>query len=53
MALDDTIENAAQQAAGRPEEVAGEATDDEQLEAERRGDRAAAQVKKVGEDVVS
>ncbi|MGV8978936.1 MAG: CsbD family protein [Cellulomonas sp.] len=51
MGLDDKIANAAEHAKGTAKEAVGKATDNEQLEAEGRGDKAKAGVKKVGEDV--
>ena len=51
MALDDKIKNAAEQAAGKVKETAGQVTGNDRLEAEGRTDQAAAKAKKVGEDV--
>lgn len=51
MGIDDKIENAAQDAAGKVKEGAGKATDDERLEAEGKGDQASANVKQAGEKI--
>jgi len=51
MALGDKISNAAEQAAGKAKEAAGDAKGDDQLKAEGRNDQTAAKAKKVGEDV--
>jgi uncharacterized protein YjbJ (UPF0337 family) len=51
MGIDDKVENAAQDAAGKVKEGAGKATDDERLEAEGRGDQTAANVKQAGEKI--
>ncbi|RLK24841.1 CsbD-like protein [Micromonospora sp. M71_S20] len=51
MGIDDKIDNASEEAAGRLKEGAGRATDDEQLEAEGRADRTRANLKQAGEKV--
>ena len=51
MGLDDKIENAAQDLAGKGKEAVGKATDNERLEAEGDMDQAEAKVKKAGEDI--
>jgi uncharacterized protein YjbJ (UPF0337 family) len=51
MGLGDKIENAAQKAKGTAKEKAGEATDDDQLEAEGKVDKAKADVKQAGEKI--
>jgi uncharacterized protein YjbJ (UPF0337 family) len=51
MGIDDKIENTAQEATGKVKEGAGRATDDEQLEAEGKGDQARANLKQAGEKI--
>ncbi|MFC8848520.1 MULTISPECIES: CsbD family protein [unclassified Micromonospora] len=51
MGIDDKISNASEEAAGKLKEGAGRATDDEQLEAEGRGDQASANLKQAGEKI--
>lgn len=51
MGIDDKIGNASEEAAGKVKEGAGRATDDEQLEAEGRGDQARANMKQAGEKI--
>ncbi|MBT2551280.1 CsbD family protein [Arthrobacter sp. ISL-65] len=51
MGLDDKIENAAEKMGGKGKEAAGEATGDESLKAEGKGDQAASDVKQAGEKV--
>lgn len=51
MGLDDKIDNKAQEAAGKVKEGVGRATDDEQLEAEGRGDQASSNLKQAGEKI--
>ncbi|MGY4644103.1 CsbD family protein [Cellulomonas sp. URHB0016] len=51
MGLDDKVSNAAEEAKGKVKEGAGKATGDERLEAEGKGDQAAANIKQAGEDV--
>lgn len=49
MGLDDKIGNKAQEAAGKAKEKVGEATGNEELQAEGAGDQASAKVKQAGE----
>ncbi|MGC4773497.1 CsbD family protein [Micromonospora sp. DT44] len=49
--IDDKIGNASEEAAGKLKEGAGKAADDEQLEAEGRGNQASANMKQAGEKV--
>ena len=51
MGLDDKIRNAAEEAAGKVKEKAGDATDNEELEAEGKADQMKADVKQAGEKV--
>ncbi|GIJ10596.1 CsbD family protein [Micromonospora andamanensis] len=51
MGIDDKISNASEEATGKLKEGAGRATDDEQLEAEGRGDQTSANVKQAGEKI--
>jgi uncharacterized protein YjbJ (UPF0337 family) len=51
MGIDDKISNASEEAAGKIKEGAGRATDDEQLEAEGKGDQTSANVKQAGEKI--
>jgi uncharacterized protein YjbJ (UPF0337 family) len=51
MGLDDKIGNKAEEAAGKVKESAGKATDDEQLEAEGKGDQEKSNLKQAGEKV--
>ena len=51
MGLDDKIGNKADELKGQAKETTGKATDDEQLEAEGRGDQAGANLKQAGEKV--
>lgn len=51
MSTGDKIDNAAEGAKGSIKESVGKATDDEQLEAEGKGDQAVADVKKAGENI--
>ncbi len=51
MGMDDKAGNSAEQAKGKVKEGVGKATDNENMEAEGKGDQASAKVKKVGEDV--
>lgn len=51
MGVDDKIGNAAQKLAGKGKEAAGQASGDENLKAEGKGDQAAADVKQAGEKV--
>jgi uncharacterized protein YjbJ (UPF0337 family) len=49
MGDDDKVRNIAEELKGKGKEAAGKLTDDERLEAEGRGDQAAADVKQAGE----
>jgi uncharacterized protein YjbJ (UPF0337 family) len=49
MGLGDKIQNAAEDAKGKGKEQLGEAMDNEQMEAEGRGDQVKANVKQTGE----
>ncbi|MGS2615519.1 CsbD family protein [Micromonospora sp. LZ34] len=51
MGVDDKINNATENAAGKLKEGAGRATDDERLEAEGRNDQASANLKQAGEKI--
>ena len=51
MGAEDKAKNAAENASGKVKEVAGEATGNEQLEAEGRTDQAKADLKQAGEKV--
>ncbi|CAM3796602.1 CsbD family protein [Occultella aeris] len=51
MGVGDKISNAAEEAKGKVKEAAGDATDNERLQAEGKTDQAKANVKKAGEDV--
>ena len=51
MGIDDKISNASEEAAGKVKEAGGKATDNEQLEAEGKGDQASANVKQAGEKI--
>ena len=51
MGLDDKIENAGQNAAGKAKEATGKATGNERLEAEGKGDQVKADLKNAGEKV--
>jgi uncharacterized protein YjbJ (UPF0337 family) len=51
MGLDDKIENTSEKLGGKAKEAAGEATDDERLEAEGKMDQAKADLKQAGEKV--
>jgi uncharacterized protein YjbJ (UPF0337 family) len=51
MGLDDKIGNKAEEAGGEVKEHVGKATDNEQLEAEGKGDQASANVKQAGEKI--
>lgn len=51
MSLGDKIENAAEEAKGKAKEGVGNATGDESLKNEGRGDQASADVKKAGENI--
>jgi uncharacterized protein YjbJ (UPF0337 family) len=49
MTMGDRIKHAGQEAAGKVKEGAGKATGDQQMEAEGKGDQAAADVKQTGD----
>ena len=51
MGIDDKISNASEEAAGKVKEAGGKATDNEQLEAEGKGDQAKSDLKQAGEKV--
>jgi uncharacterized protein YjbJ (UPF0337 family) len=51
MGLDDKIGNKAEELKGKGKEHTGRATNDEQLEAEGKGDQAGANLKQAGEKV--
>jgi uncharacterized protein YjbJ (UPF0337 family) len=51
MGLDDKIDNAAEKLGGKGKEVAGEASGDESLKAEGKGDQVKADLKRAGEKV--
>ena len=51
MGIGDKIGNAADKAAGKAKESAGQATDDQSLEAEGKGDQTKADLKSAGEKV--
>lgn len=47
----DKIENAAEKAAGKAKEAVGDATDNERLQAEGKGDQVKADLKQAGENI--
>ncbi|MFE9692609.1 CsbD family protein [Micromonospora sp. NPDC005806] len=51
MGIDDKIDNASENTAGKIKEGVGRATDDERLEAEGRNEQASAKVKQAGEKI--
>lgn len=51
MGIGDDIKHNAEEFAGKVKEGIGEATDDESLEAEGKGDQLKAKAKKVGDDI--
>ncbi|MDQ3357552.1 MAG: CsbD family protein [Actinomycetota bacterium] len=51
MGIGDKIRNAFDKSKGKTKETTGEATDNERLEAEGRGDQTTANVKQAGENV--
>jgi uncharacterized protein YjbJ (UPF0337 family) len=51
MGLGDKIDNAAEKLGGKGKEAAGQATGDDRLEAEGRGDQVKADLKQAGEKV--
>ena len=51
MGNDDKLQNSAEDLKGKAKEAAGKLTDDEQLEAEGKGDQAKSDLKQAGEKV--
>jgi uncharacterized protein YjbJ (UPF0337 family) len=51
MGLDDKISNKAEEAEGKAKEGIGDATDDQSLQAEGKGDQAKSDMKQAGEKV--
>jgi len=51
MATEDKLNNKAEELEGRTKETVGKATDDEQLEAEGRTERASGSLKQAGEKI--
>ena len=51
MGIGDKMDNAFDEHKGKAKEAYGDATDDEQLEAEGKGDQASANIKQAGEKV--
>jgi len=51
MGIGDKIENAAENLAGKAKAAVGDATDDENLQAEGHGDQAKSNLKQAGENV--
>ncbi|HWJ65464.1 MAG TPA: CsbD family protein [Nocardioides sp.] len=51
MGLDDKISNAAEEKTGKAKEALGKATDDEEMEAEGKGDQVKGNLKQAGEKV--
>jgi uncharacterized protein YjbJ (UPF0337 family) len=51
MGLDDKVDNKAEEMGGKVKEHVGEATNDEDLQAEGKGDQAGADLKQAGEKV--
>ena len=51
MGLDDKMSNVTQDLQGKAKEAAGKVSDDERLEAEGKGEQAAADAKQAGEKV--
>ncbi|MGC5584788.1 CsbD family protein [Ornithinimicrobium sp. W1665] len=51
MGLGDKISNAAEDAKGKAKEGVGDATDNEQMQAEGKGEQLSASAKKAGENV--
>ena len=51
MGLDDKIENTAEKLGGKGKEASGEATGDERLKAEGKGDQSKSDLKQAGEKV--
>jgi uncharacterized protein YjbJ (UPF0337 family) len=51
MGLADKASNKAEEVKGQGKEVAGQATDDDELKAEGKGDQAKANIKQAGEKI--
>ena len=51
MGLDDKIKNSAEKAAGKGKEHVGDATGDDELKAEGKGDQTKSSLKQAGENV--
>ena len=51
MGLDDKISNATDKLSGKGKEAAGDATNDDELKAEGKGDQSVADLKQAGEKV--
>jgi uncharacterized protein YjbJ (UPF0337 family) len=51
MGLDDKLANKAEELRGKAKEAVGRATDDQELEAQGRGDQAKSDLKQAGEKV--
>ena len=51
MALDDKIDNKAEELGGKAKEAAGNVTGDQDLKAEGQGDQASSHVKQAGEKI--
>ncbi|WP_204299662.1 CsbD family protein [Actinoplanes campanulatus] len=51
MGLDDKIENKTQEAAGKAKQNIGEATDDQDLQAEGKADQRSSNIKQAGEKI--
>ena len=51
MGIEDKAKNTAQDLTGKAKEAAGKVTNNEELEAEGKGDQAAASVKQAGEKI--
>jgi uncharacterized protein YjbJ (UPF0337 family) len=51
MGLDDKVDNKAEEMGGKVKEHVGDATDDEEMRAEGKGDQAGANLKQAGEKV--
>jgi uncharacterized protein YjbJ (UPF0337 family) len=51
MGLEDKMKNKAEEAKGKAKEAGGDATGNEQMQAEGKGDQASADIKQAGEKV--
>jgi len=51
MGFDDKVQNQSEEFGGKVKEGVGKATDDEQLEAEGKGDQAKGSIKQAGEKI--